>query len=115
MYYKEYVKNSEKEVWNWIWDRTQDTDIYAFAYKEDERALNLICKPVKGKIHNGFFFEYKKDSVNLKKNGVRASSRYFADTYEEAVVGYNKLIDERINKLEYEISRLKTLKVEVCE
>ena len=25
-------------------------DIWAFAYKEDERALNLMCKPVKGKI-----------------------------------------------------------------
>ena len=25
-------------------------DFWAFAYKEDERALNLMCKPVKGRI-----------------------------------------------------------------
>ena len=40
-----------------------DKDIWAFSYKEDERALNLICKPVKGRIKDDgyikYFYEYK--------------------------------------------------------
>ena len=31
-------------------------DIWAFAYKEDERALNLMCKPIKGRIKNNKHF-----------------------------------------------------------
>ena len=31
-------------------------DIWAFAYKEDERALNLMCKPVRGRIKNDNIF-----------------------------------------------------------
>lgn len=29
-------------------DSQKDKDIWAFAYKEDERALNLLCKPIIG-------------------------------------------------------------------
>lgn len=84
----------------------EDKDIWAFAYKEDERALNLICKPVKGQIKNRYFYEYKTNGKDLRKNGVRIYSRYFADTYEEAVIGFNTLILERISALETEITRL---------
>ena len=81
-------------------------DLWAFTYKEDERALNLKCKPVKGKFVNDEFHEYKSNGEDLKKNGVGFTNRCFADTYEEAVQGYNALINFRINKLENEIAKL---------
>lgn len=64
-------------------------DIWAFAYKEDERALNYICRPVKGRI--------KTDEYN---------GRYFCDTYEEAVAGFNALVNRRIKSLKDEIVKL---------
>ena len=67
-------------------------DFWAFAYKEDERALNLMCKPVKGRIkEDKYFYEYKVNGEDLKKNGVTIYARLFANTYEEAVDGFNKL------------------------
>ncbi len=85
----------------------ENKDIWAFAYKEDERALNLICKPVKGQIKGSkYFYEYKANGKGLKKTGVTIYARYFADTYEEAVIGFNTLILERISALETEITRL---------
>lgn len=90
-------------------DSQKDKDIWAFAYKEDERALNLLCKPVKGKIKDTIFYEYKHNSKILKKNGTKIYSRYFADTYEEAVNGFNILISQRIESLREEISRLEDM------
>ena len=85
----------------------EDKDIWAFAYKEDERALNLICKPVKGQIKGSkYFYEYKANGKGLKKTGVTIYARYFADTYEEAVIGFNALVLKRISALETEITRL---------
>lgn len=52
-------------------------DIWAFAYKEDERALNLMCKPVKGRIkEDNYFYEYKANGKDLKKNGVTTYARF---------------------------------------
>lgn len=85
-------------------------DIWAFAYKEDERALNLMCKPVKGRIKNDkYFYEYKANGKDLKKNGVTTYARFFADTYEEAVWGFNKLIRTRIRSLKDEIYKLEDM------
>ena len=85
-------------------------DIWAFAYQEDERALNLKCKPVKGKIkEDKHFYEYKANSKDLKKNGVTTYARFFADTYEEAVEGFNKLIRTRIRSLKDEIYKLEDM------
>lgn len=82
-------------------------DIWAFAYKEDERALNLMCKPVKGRIKNNkHFYEYKSNGKDLKKNGVTLYARFFTDTYEEAIEGFNKLVQQRIESLKAEIIKL---------
>lgn len=94
---------------------SENKDVWAFAYKEDERAKNLICKPVKGRIirksYRTEFHEYKKSKQELKDTGVRVYSRYYADTYEEAVAGFNKLLDIRIEELKLEVNRLNELKI----
>lgn len=88
-------------------------DIWAFAYKEDERATNLMCKPVKGRIKDDkYFYEYKANGKELKKNGVTLYARYFADTYEEAVKGFNILVQKRIDSLTEEIGRLQNMLIE---
>ena len=90
-------------------DKIEDNkDVYAFAYLEDERAINLFCKPVKGQIVDSIFYEYKKNG-SLKKNGVGIGARIYADTYEEAVEGFNALVNARIVKLREEISKVEGL------
>lgn len=92
-------------------DEIKDGDVFAFAYLEDERATNFFCKPVKGRIIDHMFFEYKKNG-SLKKNGVGIGARIYADTYEEAVEGFNALVSARIEKLEEEISKVEDLFIE---
>ena len=95
----ENLQNIDEEHYN--------KDIYAFAYKEDERATNLMCKPVKGRISDGYnFYEYKANGKDLKKNGVSIYARFFTDTYEEAVEGFNMLVNKRIDSLKKEIIKL---------
>lgn len=86
----------------------ENKDVYGFAYLEDERATNLFCKPVKGQIVDNMFFEYKKNG-ELKKNGVNCGARIYADTYEEAVEGFNTLVNTRIKKLKEEIGKVENL------
>lgn len=93
-------------------DKIEDNkDVYGFAYLEDERAINLFCKPVKGQIVGSMFYEYKKNG-SLKKNGVGIGARIYADTYEETVEGFNALVSARIEKLEEEISKVEDLFIE---
>ena len=80
-------------------------------YREDERATNFFCKPVKGRIDGYMFFEYKKNG-ELKKNGVGIGARIYADTYEEAVEGFNILIQNRIKRLKEEINRVENFLIE---
>lgn len=95
----ENLQNLDEEHFN--------KDIWAFAYKEDERATNLMCKPVKGRISDGYnFYEYKANGKDLKKNGVSIYARFFTDTYEEAVKGFNMLVNKRIDYLQKEIIKL---------
>lgn len=90
-----------------------NNDIWAFAYKEDERALNLMCKPVRGRIKNDkYFYEYKVNGKDLKKNGVSLYARYFADTEKEAIKGFNALLNKRINSLTEEIDKLENMLIE---
>ena len=81
----------------------------------------MFCKPEAGKVleyediqlkqfkklpryGNSVFIPYKKDGKTFKESGiVNSRSRYYADTYEEAVEGYNSIIQDRINALEKEI------------
>lgn len=91
----------------------KNKSVWAFAYKEDDRALNLKCKPVLGVIKdNLYFYEYKSNGKDLKKNRVNIESRYYADTYDEAVYGFNRLIEYRIHRLNDEIKKLNKMKIE---
>lgn len=92
-------------------DGIKDGDVFAFAYLEDERATNFFCKPVKGRIIDHMFFEYKKNG-ELKKNGVSCYARIYADTYEEVVEGFNILIQNRIKRLKEETNRVENLLIE---
>lgn len=92
-------------------DEIKDGDVFAFAYLEDERATNFFCKPVKGRIIDHMFFEYKKNG-ELKKNSVSCYARIYADTYEEAVEGFNILIQNRIKRLKEETNRVENLLIE---
>lgn len=88
-------------------DIPTNKDVWAFAYKEDDRALNYICRPIKGRIKDDkYFYEYKVNGRDLKKNGVSLYARYFADTYDEAVEGFNTLVQNRINSLNEKIEKL---------
>lgn len=93
-------------------DIPMNKDVWAFAYKEDDRALNYICRPTKGRIKDDkYFYEYKVNGRGLKKNGVSLYARYFADTYDEAVEGFNTLVQNRINLLNGEIEKLQHMLV----
>ena len=71
------------------------------------RKINLMCKPVKGRISDGYnFYEYKANGKDLKKNGVSIYARFFTDTYEEVVEGFNMLVNKRIDSLQKEIIKL---------
>lgn len=98
----------EEEGLQYREDEIKDGDVFAFAYLEDERATNFFCKPVKGRIIDYMFFEYKKNG-GLKKNSVSCYARIYADAYEEAVEGFNALINNRIKKLNNEISKVEEL------
>lgn len=90
---------------------------YAFRETEDKEELRYIQTPVKGifartnKPNKGedptiprrpdeygtYFIPFKKNSNELAwSRAVATSSRAYADTYEDAVKGFNKKIDETI-------------------
>lgn len=107
----QYPNPFNEEIGN-IENESTNKDFWAFAYKEDERATNYMCKPVNGRIKDDkYFYEYKVNGRDLKKNGVSLYARYFADTYEEAVKGFNILIQRRIDSLTEEIGRLQDMLV----
>lgn len=107
MIYSKYI-NRESEIISYRLTKEQyNKPLYAFAYEEDERALNLKCLPVKGMIKDDRkFYEFRKDGESLRKYGVTIYSRFYADTYEEAVNGFNFLVNERITRLRNTIEEL---------
>lgn len=101
-------------------DAPRNTPLWAVAYHIDYNRTRyaLRKKPVRGiirmddKFAIGMFCEYKKDSLELKKSGeVYASSREYADTYEEAVELYNHLIDSAITYLNTRIEEMEQDKI----
>lgn len=82
-----------------------DTDLWAYAYSTNnsEKSMALKKEPVLGQIkgegYYRMFHEYKRDG-QLKKSSVKAHSRRYADTEQEAIEGYNKLVNNQIQKLE---------------
>ena len=95
-----------------------NTPLWAFAYDIDDNTnrASLKCAPVLGEIvpskktayYNTKFFPYKKNSKELKTSvSVLAGSRMYADTYDEAIEAYNKLIQKRIDHLNNMIAEAK--------
>lgn len=85
--------------------------VWGFAYdiNDETEQRRLICSPVLGEISEDdiegkwggrYFFPYKKGTKQKRKSGaVNFKSRYYADTYKEAVEMYNELVQQRINNL----------------
>ena len=80
-------------------------EIYAYAWKTHSSLVNMAlnCKPVFGvlkydKYGTLTFYEYNKKGKLVK--GISSGNRLFADTKEEAIKGYNDLIDEYLEKLD---------------
>ena len=89
-----------------------NTDVWAFAYKVDDNTNRkvLSCLPTKGRVISrgnvsnlSRFYPYSKKG-QLLKTGVNSVSRYYTDTYEQAVELYNLLVMRRMNKLNRLIS-----------
>ena len=107
---QEYCKIFHKNVPNIV---PTFKPVYGFAYNinNDTEHKRLSCKPELGEVvdatdnrfpyyYNETFVPYKKDGKTFKQSGhVNAYSRYYADTYEEAVEGYNMLVQKRIDIL----------------
>ena len=90
-------------------DFMEGEDVWAFAYLEDERAKNLYCEPVLGQIKGRMFYEYKKRGTGLKSTCVSMWARNYAESYEQAIVGFNQLINERIEYLNNEVLKLEKM------
>ena len=75
------------------------------------RKINLIYKPVNNKIiqnnnYTTYFYKYKTNNKDLKNNKINLYTRFFTDTYEEVVEGFNILVNKRIDSLQKEIIKL---------
>lgn len=90
----------------------KNTPIWGFAYSKhpNKESSSTKKKPVLGVIDGDGcwwdvkFYELKKDGTR-KKGSVCATSRCYADTYEEAVEGYNQKVSSAISKLEQMIEK----------
>ena len=84
-----------------------EVPIWAFAYDIDNETgyVHLRCLPTKGEVRkSGYctkdFIPYKKNGTDLAiSKSVRVSARKYADTYDEAKAAYNKLVQDRIDRL----------------
>lgn len=93
---KEY-KNTEVELW-----------AFDYATNNTEKSMGLKAKPYKCKFKTWSSGEVKAgdDCCKVKNNGeiassgrVRADSRRYALTEQEAIDGYNELVDELVGFL----------------
>lgn len=87
-----------------------NTPLWAFAYDVDNNVDRrvAISKPVRGEVikegEKRRFYSYYKNTNKLKTvGGVKVSSRNYAETKDEAVEGYNLLVQNRISSLHSEI------------
>lgn len=97
--------------------------IYGFAYdiNNDTRNKRLSCLPVLGEVGENniskkwceyCFYPYKKGTNTRKKSGaVDYYSRYYADTYSEAIEMYNELVQKRIDNLKLMIEEAENDKI----
>lgn len=97
--------------------------IWACAYSLDgtKEGKRLKCEPVYGIVkityrsnnpiyRSGMFFRLKGNGEPYA-NGVNISSRRYADTKEEAIELYNKLIDQSIGILEELVDDMRKEKI----
>lgn len=82
---------------------------YAFSYHSAKESFSLKKEPVLGEIddrnsypQSDYFREYGKGG-KLKNTNVYADARRYADTYEEAVRGYNELVQGWVEYFEDKI------------
>lgn len=105
-----YVPNADPVMWSYINRVPIGKPIYGLAYSvdDDDGRNRLRCEPVLGEVFSKhsdgcglfYFAPYKKGTTQRCKSGVvSASSRMYADTYEEAIEMYNDLVQRRIEKL----------------
>lgn len=103
-----------------IKDLPLNKPIYGLAYNinDDTRHKRLSCLPILGEITGEGkwniyeFTPYKKGTNERRKSGsVDYYSRYYADTYEEAVEMYNELVQKRIDNLKLMIEEAENDKI----
>lgn len=78
-------------------DVLEGRPIWACAYKIDNQTDRSILRqvPVQGEIRGDRFYVYKKDGTLRRTGDVWAGYRWYADTYEECVEAYNRLVNKR--------------------
>ena len=78
-------------------DVLEGRPIWACAYKIDNQTGRSILRqvPVQGEIRGDRFYAYKKDGTLRRTGDVWAGYRWYADTYEECVEAYNRLVNKR--------------------
>ena len=105
--YDDFFNNQEEflRASQYLKDNGCSIQIYAYAWKTHSSLVNMAlnCKPVFGvlkydKYGTLTFYEYNKKGKLVK--GLSSDKRLYADTKEEAVKGYNDLIDEYLEKLD---------------
>ena len=105
--YDDFFNNQEEFIRasQYLKDNGCSIEIYAYAWKTHSSLVNMAlnCKPVFGvlkydKYGTLTFYEYNKKGKLVK--GLSSDKRLYADTKEEAIKGYNDLIDEYLEKLD---------------
>lgn len=95
------------------------TKIWACAYEFDNSKMQMrfIQKPVFGEIRRGhYFIPYKKNGEGLATSKrVRIESRQFADTYEECVGLYNRLVQDKIDMFMKRVGETRADFIEICQ
>lgn len=117
-YYHKIKKLSNGTIIEYSYNREDlplNKPIYGFAYSvnDDTRDKRLNCLPVLGEITDGAYFTpYKKGTNEKRISGkVQLNSRWYADTYEEAVEMYNELVQKRIDNLKLMIEEAENDKI----
>lgn len=100
------------------------TQIWACAYEFDNSKMQMrfIQKPVFGEIDGDkwgrghYFIPYKKNGKDLATSKrVSIESRQFADTYEECVGLYNRLVQDKIDMFMKRVGETRADFIEICQ
>lgn len=125
--YEQYSEKNEMRNGSVVW-------AYAFKMSKKNDKMILKCKPIKGRlciipytsdnndierrfnqaIRPRFFVPFKKNSETefAWSRAIDIQARCYADTKEEAIEGYNSLIQSQIDAHQKEIFKLKEYKIQ---